>query len=198
MRSKFQMVLSSWRHALKSTNHSAKVCLRTAVNLEKTNAQAPNGKKLVVTAVSQWAVYECKSGMQHCSKKGKPGFWTYSWAWNSRRLEWNLSTLLVTDGLLYLIKGSTIDLLRKVQGIKIFRICKHSNGFGETRPFISSSKNLKRNVIRSFSMSEPFLHIGLQKQDKNHHLCLAKRPRVNTRNIFLMIMVIRDWNMAKY
>lgn len=129
MRSKFRMVLSSWRHALKSTNHSAKVCLRTAVNLEKTNAQAPNGKKLVVTAVSQWAVYECKSVMQQCSKKGKPGFWTYSWAWNSQRLEWNLSTLLVTDGLPYLIKGSTIDLLRKVQGIKIFTICKHSKWF---------------------------------------------------------------------
>lgn len=46
IRSKFPMVLSSWRHALKSTNHSAKMYLRTAVNLEKTNAQAPNGKKI--------------------------------------------------------------------------------------------------------------------------------------------------------
>lgn len=69
IRSKFQMVLSNWRHTLKSTSHSAKLCLRTAVNLEQTNAQAPNAKKWVVTAVSQWAVYECKSEMWPCSKK---------------------------------------------------------------------------------------------------------------------------------
>lgn len=58
VRSIFQMVLSSWRHALKSTKHSAKGCLRTAVNLEKTNAQAPNGKKITsycsFTASSIW------------------------------------------------------------------------------------------------------------------------------------------------
>lgn len=51
IRSKFQTVLSSWRHTLKSTSHSAKVCLRTTVNLEKTNSQAQNTKKLIVTAV---------------------------------------------------------------------------------------------------------------------------------------------------
>lgn len=46
-------------------------------------------------------------------------------------------------------------------------------------------------------MSEPFPHVSIQKDDKKH-LHLAKRPRVNTRNIFLTIMAIKNQSMAKY
>lgn len=46
-------------------------------------------------------------------------------------------------------------------------------------------------------MSELFLHVSLQKQEKNHHFSRQqKNPRINTTKIFLMIMVIKHWNMA--
>lgn len=81
--------------------------------LEKKNAQVPSGKNLILGFINRCAIHDNWNEIcQHC---------------------------LLLMGFIIQKRHLHLDLLGKVQGIKIFIICKQKNDFGKTWLFFSFS-----------------------------------------------------------